>query len=576
MFLHAALATAFLRGATASNVTTALCSWLGGACQPNASECAAGAAFVSMNDICGGSGFGCCLGARTTRAPTAAPTNATSSRNSCDRRFERGLRPLAKLYFDEECVVALDLNKYNCPMNALNAILKEYIGGLRVEAFWLSFLSLIALICILQLGGIPRATGGLAGSPSRAGTVVWTVYLIAFILQLLALILSVIMMAFSYVLMRREFRPCMKSFGRGAKILDVAAVTAFVFIPPVFFRLAVIWVTMVSIHVTIYVYIATATEGESASRYRRYNYVYYFMSAISAPLMIVGACFALYVLSGSVVFSISFFLPLGQGMVMLPVISCVALYFIKSWSLGSETPFGQGLARMVWWVDQPKRAKDTAPFLIFFYALLATVLLCPIIVFGILAAAYVYSGNSNADNMHPIATMYEYAFQIFWLGKFSFPNFALDFHRVEDAFTYLAGFSAIDSFTVQEYFAGAHAFDTINFIISILKAVVAYIALFVAWYWENLGLKPNVGFDVGFKYGHSISLRERLIEIDADSKPTKTLDADDDGSSDVAVKPLDDKVVKRLDVVDGKVGDIEERLELLEKKKEDAKACAIS
>ena len=75
------------------------------------------------------------------------------------------------------------------------------------------------------------------------------------------------------------------------------------------------------------------------------------------------------------------------------------------------------------------------------------------IVFGIWAAAYVYSGNSYSDNMHAIATMYEYAFQIFWVGKFSLPNFALDFHRVEDAFTYLAGFSAIDSFTVQEYFA---------------------------------------------------------------------------------------------------------------------------
>ncbi len=65
-----------------------------------------------------------------------------SDEDSCDRRFERGLRPLAKLYFDEACVVDLELNKYNCPMNALNVILEQYIGGLRVESFWLSFVSL--------------------------------------------------------------------------------------------------------------------------------------------------------------------------------------------------------------------------------------------------------------------------------------------------------------------------------------------------------------------------------------------------------------------------------------------------
>ena len=59
-----------------------------------------------------------------------------SDEDSCDRRFEKGLRPLAKLYFDEACVVALDTKNYNCPMNALNVILEQYIGGLRVEAFF--------------------------------------------------------------------------------------------------------------------------------------------------------------------------------------------------------------------------------------------------------------------------------------------------------------------------------------------------------------------------------------------------------------------------------------------------------
>ena len=53
----------------------------------------------------------------------------------------------------------------------------------------------------------------------------------------------------------------------------------------------------------------------------------------------------------------------------------------------------------------------------------------------------------------------------------------------------------LELFTVEEYFAGAHAFDTINFIISILKAVVAFIAVFVAWSSDNIAL-PNVDFDV--------------------------------------------------------------------------------
>ena len=52
--------------------------------------------------------------------------------------------------------------------------------------------------------------------------------------------------------------------------------------------------------------------------------------------------------------------------------------------------------------------------------------------------------------------------------------------------------------------------------------------------------------------------------MDADSEQTKTGDTDDEESPDAAVESLDDKVVKRFqDVADGKVDDIEERLELL-------------
>ena len=59
---------------------------------------------------------------------------------------------------------------------------------------------------------------------------------------------------------------------------------------------------------------------------------------------------------------------------------------------------------------------------------------------------------------YAIATMYKYTFQIFWLGEFSVPNISFTkFSKVEDAFAYLAGFADIEAFTVEEYFAGAHA-----------------------------------------------------------------------------------------------------------------------
>ena len=79
------------------------------------------------------------------------------NRTGCDTELSE--RAVARLFFDEGCVATMQSDELDCPMTVLNEFIEHFIQPLRFDAMVLSFLGMVGLVMLMQLGGIPRAQG---------------------------------------------------------------------------------------------------------------------------------------------------------------------------------------------------------------------------------------------------------------------------------------------------------------------------------------------------------------------------------------------------------------------------------
>jgi len=143
---------------------------------------------------------------------------------------------IAKLFFKEECVMSMTASAaVSCPVQAINEFMDATAGEIRIERYFANFLSLIFLIMLMQLGGIPVPKG-------RVGHSLWGLYVALMTAQWLSIILSLVLIVATYASMWAHFRHCLQPWVGGFALLDVVAVPSFAFQPAVLTRLLLAWV----------------------------------------------------------------------------------------------------------------------------------------------------------------------------------------------------------------------------------------------------------------------------------------------------------------------------------------------
>ena len=106
------------------------------------------------------------------------------------------------MYFDQQCVADMPMDDV-CPVEVVDAFVDGYMSGLQIQNFVAMFVSLLALVTFMQLGGIPIARG-------RVGVFLYVLFTSILVAQYIAQLLSVVMIVAGYMRMRAEFGSCMR------------------------------------------------------------------------------------------------------------------------------------------------------------------------------------------------------------------------------------------------------------------------------------------------------------------------------------------------------------------------------
>jgi hypothetical protein len=85
---------------------------------------------------------------------------------TCPTKFAESV---STMFFDEHCVADMPKDTFLCPLETVDLFVKEFLGGLRFESGVLTLIGMLALVMLMQLGGIPTARG-------TTGTFLWCIY----------------------------------------------------------------------------------------------------------------------------------------------------------------------------------------------------------------------------------------------------------------------------------------------------------------------------------------------------------------------------------------------------------------
>ena len=144
---------------------------------------------------------------------------------------------------------------------------------------------------------------------------------------------------------------------------------------------------------------------------------------------------------------------------------------------------------------------DTLFFAMFF------LLLSPLINYGTWAAAFIYAGNSNAENMHALAVMYRFNFQAFASFEWTVPainlNPAVLVGAAKKTYDSVSELGDTSSFEPTHFMKGAQALLALNSALSYIKAAIAVSTMVLSGELmvvslpsvrKRTGVLPNVQF----------------------------------------------------------------------------------
>ena len=92
-------------------------------------------------------------------------------------------------FYDEQCareITPLPGDHETCGVSLVNNVLRFFLGELRIEAQCFGFLSIVFLVMVLQLGGIPIPTPG-----EKLAIGLWAVWMVILFLQAMSLPLAI-------------------------------------------------------------------------------------------------------------------------------------------------------------------------------------------------------------------------------------------------------------------------------------------------------------------------------------------------------------------------------------------------
>ena len=92
-------------------------------------------------------------------------------------------------FYDEQCargITPLPGDHETCGVSLVNNVLRFFVGELRIEAQCFGFLSIIFLVMVLQLGGIPIPTPG-----EKLAIGLWAVWMVIIFMQAMSLPLAI-------------------------------------------------------------------------------------------------------------------------------------------------------------------------------------------------------------------------------------------------------------------------------------------------------------------------------------------------------------------------------------------------
>ena len=125
------------------------------------------------------------------------------------------------------------------------------------------------------------------------------------------------------------------------------------------------------------------------------------------------------------------------------------------------------------------------------------VLLSPLVIYGTWYAAFVYAGNSTAENMRALALMYRFHFEVFGSLEFAVPAISLDpielIALAGKSVAYLIDLPNINTLDPVHFLEGARSLLALSSMLSIVKGGLAALAAgFALMKWTCV--LPNVQF----------------------------------------------------------------------------------
>ena len=164
-------------------------------------------------------------------------------------------------------------------------------------------------------------------------------------------------------------------------------------------------------------------------------------------------------------------------------------------------------------------------------------LLSPLINYGTWAAAYIYAGNSNAENTHALAVMYRFNFQAFASFEWTVPainlNPAVLVGAAKETYDYVSELGDTSSFEPTHFMKGAQALLALNSALSYIKAAIAVTTMVLSGELmvvslpsvrKRTGVLPNVAFSDCAKWdmgrdNPAEKMDELLAEATKDEQP---------------------------------------------------------
>lgn len=159
---------------------------------------------------------------------TPNATNPTECLDASDALTDE----LLSVFFDKSCLLNATSDAVPCPIEAVSQFLDITMGELKVEATVGSVLGFLALVMLLQVGGMPIPRG-------KIGKSMWVLFMVVMLAQWMTMGIALAMVAIGYHNLRYNFQHCMTPLSGDIALMDAMGLAVSFFQPVVLMKLMV-------------------------------------------------------------------------------------------------------------------------------------------------------------------------------------------------------------------------------------------------------------------------------------------------------------------------------------------------